>query len=129
MSGFFSSSVYFCLVCQITFLIYNVQMCLHIYKRPHKAFPNTFSFGTTLICCVLVFKNTGTYTNALFNAIKKLSSVCVCVRARVRVRACVRVCVCVCVFKFSKTTGPTEAKFHVTPPWDSGKDGTLIQMI
>ena len=32
-----------------------------------------------------------------------------------------------CVFKFSETTGPTEAKFYVTPPWDRGKDGKLIQ--
>ena len=28
--------------------------------------------------------------------------------------------------KFSKTIGPTEA-FHVTPPWERGKDGKLIQ--
>ena len=33
------------------------------------------------------------------------------------------------VFKFSETTGPNEAKFHVVPPWDNGKDGKLIQMI
>ena len=31
--------------------------------------------------------------------------------------------VCVCVFKFSETAGPSEAKFHVAPPWDRGKDG------
>ena len=35
--------------------------------------------------------------------------------------------VCVCVFKFSEATGPTEAKFHVAPPWDRGKDGKLIE--
>ena len=29
--------------------------------------------------------------------------------------------------KFSETTGPTEAKFHVSPPLDRGKDGKLIQ--
>ena len=33
------------------------------------------------------------------------------------------------VFKFSETTGPTEAKFHVAPPWDWGKDGKPIQII
>ena len=27
----------------------------------------------------------------------------------------------VCVFKFSETSGQTEAKFHVAPPWDRGK--------
>ena len=32
------------------------------------------------------------------------------------------------ICKFSETTGPTEA-FHVTPPWERGKDGKLIQMI
>ena len=37
--------------------------------------------------------------------------------------------VSVSVFKFSETTGPTDVKFHVAPPWDRGKDGTLIQMI
>ena len=31
--------------------------------------------------------------------------------------------------KFSETTGPTETKFHVAPPWDKGKDGKLIQII
>ena len=31
--------------------------------------------------------------------------------------------------KFSETTGPTEAKLHVEPPCDRGKDGKLIQMI
>ena len=30
------------------------------------------------------------------------------------------------IYKFSETTGPTEA-FHVTPPWERGKDGKLIQ--
>ena len=30
------------------------------------------------------------------------------------------------ICKFSETTGPTEA-FHVTPPWERGKDGKLIQ--
>ena len=33
------------------------------------------------------------------------------------------------VFKFPETTGPTEAKFHVAPPWDWGKDGKPIQII
>ena len=28
--------------------------------------------------------------------------------------------------KFSEATGPTEAKCHVTPAWDKGKDGKLI---
>ena len=28
--------------------------------------------------------------------------------------------------KFSETTGPTDAKFHVAPPWDREKDGKLI---
>ena len=44
---------------------------------------------------------------------------------------CVRACVRAggCVFKFSETTGPTEAKFHVAPPWHRGKDEKLIQMI
>ena len=38
-------------------------------------------------------------------------------------RACVCVCVCACVFSniFSETTGPTEAKFNVEPPWDRGR--------
>ena len=31
--------------------------------------------------------------------------------------------------KFSETTGPMEAKFHVAPPWNRGKDGKLIQII
>ena len=35
----------------------------------------------------------------------------------------------VCVFKFSESTGPTEAKFHVAPSWDRGTDEKLIQMI
>ena len=52
-----------------------------------------------------MFKNTGTYTVAIFYA------------------KCSQVKVCVCVFKFSETTGPTEAKFHVVPPWNRGKDG------
>ena len=30
------------------------------------------------------------------------------------------------ICKFSETTGPTEA-FHVTPLWERGKDGKLIQ--
>ena len=32
-------------------------------------------------------------------------------------------CVHVCVFSniFSETTGPTEAKFNVEPPWDRGR--------
>ena len=30
------------------------------------------------------------------------------------------------ICKFSETTGPTEA-FHVTPPWERGKDGKLLQ--
>ena len=30
------------------------------------------------------------------------------------------------ICKFSETTGPTEA-FHVTPPWERGKDGNFIQ--
>ena len=30
--------------------------------------------------------------------------------------------------KFSETTGPTKAKFHVVTPFDRGKDGNLIQM-
>ena len=51
-----------------------------------------------------MFNNTGTFAVALYNF--KGSIVCVCV------------CVCMCVFKFSETTGPTEAKFHVEPPWD-----------
>ena len=44
---------------------------------------------------------------------------CVCV--------CVRVCVCVCSNIFSETTGPTEAKFHVEPPWDRGRK--FIKMV
>ena len=33
-----------------------------------------------------------------------------------------------CVLEFfSRTTGPTEAKFHVEPPWDRGEK--FIQMI
>ena len=36
--------------------------------------------------------------------------------------------VLLCVFKFfSETTGPTEAKYYVEPPWDRG--GKFIQMI
>ena len=35
-------------------------------------------------------------------------------------------CSAQCICKFSETTGPTEA-FHVTPPWERGKDGKLIQ--
>ena len=31
--------------------------------------------------------------------------------------------------KFSETAGPTEAIFHVAPPWDRGKAGKLFQMI
>ena len=72
----------------------------------HKPLPITFSFGTTLICCVLVVKNTGTYKVALFYSYGSIVKVCV-----------------------SETTGPTEAKFHVPPLWDRGKDGKLIQMI
>ena len=30
------------------------------------------------------------------------------------------------ICKFSETTEPTEA-FHVTPPWERGKNGKLIQ--
>ena len=42
--------------------------------------------------------------------------------------ASISMCVRVCVFKFfSETTGPTEAKYHVEPPWDRG--GKFIQMI
>ena len=46
---------------------------------------------------------------------------------------CVCVCVCVCVYVyvcsniFSETTGPTEAKFYVEPPWDRGRK--FIQMV
>ena len=48
--------------------------------KPHKPLPNTFfSFGKTLICCVLVFKNTGTYTVALFYAKVSQVKICVCV--------------------------------------------------
>ena len=32
-------------------------------------------------------------------------------------------------YKISESTGPSEAKFYVAPPWDRGKDGKLIQMI
>ena len=28
---------------------------------------------------------------------------------------------------FSETTGLTEAKFHVAPPWNRGKDGKFIK--
>ena len=31
--------------------------------------------------------------------------------------------------KFSSTTGQTEAKLRVAPPWDRGKDGKLVQII
>ena len=51
--------------------------------------------------------------------------VCVCVC----VSLCVCVCVCVCVFKFSETTGITEAKFHVAPPWDKEKRWKATPMI
>ena len=39
------------------------------------------------------------------------------------------VCVHVCVFSniFSETTGPTEAKFNVEPPWDRGR--RFIQLV
>ena len=42
---------------------------------------------------------------------------------------CVCVSVCVCVFSniFAETTGPTEAKFHVGPPWDRGRQ--FIQIV
>ena len=40
---------------------------------------------------------------------------------------CVCVCVCVCSNIFSETTGPTEAKFHVVPPWNRGRK--FIQMV
>ena len=36
---------------------------------------------------------------------------------------CVGVCVCMSTFSnifSSETTGPTEAKFHMAPPWDGG---------
>ena len=69
----------------------------------HKPLPITFSFGTTLICCVLVVKNTKTYTVALFYSSESIY--------------------------VSETTGPTEARFQVPPLWDRGKDGKLIQMI
>ena len=36
------------------------------------------------------------------------------------------VCSAQYICKISETTGPTEA-FHVTPPWERGKDGKLIQ--
>ena len=51
-----------------------------------------------------MFKNTGTYTVAFEYCMLKAPSG-----------------MYVCVFKFSETTGPTEAKFHVAPPWDRGK--------
>ena len=35
--------------------------------------------------------------------------------------------ICVCSNIFSETTGPTEAKFHVEPPWDRGRK--FIQMV
>ena len=38
-------------------------------------------------------------------------------------------CVMQNIRKFSETTGPTKAKFHVAPPWDRRKDGKLIHMI
>ena len=31
--------------------------------------------------------------------------------------------------KFSETTGPIEAKNHVAPPWDRGKDGKFIEWV
>ena len=37
------------------------------------------------------------------------------------------VCMYVCSNIFSETTGPTEAKFHVEPPWDRGRK--FIQMV
>ena len=37
------------------------------------------------------------------------------------------VCVCVCSNIFSETTGPIEARFHVEPPWDKGRE--FIQMV
>ena len=35
--------------------------------------------------------------------------------------------VCVIKYPISETTGPTEAKFHVEPPWDRGR--RFIQMV
>ena len=32
------------------------------------------------------------------------------------------------ICKFSETTEPTEAKYHVIPPCDRGKDGKLFQI-
>ena len=32
------------------------------------------------------------------------------------------------ICKFSETTRSTEAKFHVVPPWDRGKDGSFFHM-
>ena len=40
---------------------------------------------------------------------------------------CVCVCMCVCSNIFYETTGPIEAKYHVEPPWDRGRN--LIQMV
>ena len=45
--------------------------------------------------------------------------VCVCV--------CVCMYVCICSDIFSETTGTVESKFHVEPPWDSGRK--FIQMV
>ena len=42
------------------------------------------------------------------------------------VLVCKNICVCVCLNIFSETTGPTEAKFYVEPPWDRGRK--FIQM-
>ena len=50
---------------------------IHV-ETPHMPIPNTFSFVTSLMCCVLVFKNTGTYTVALFYAKCSLVKVCMC---------------------------------------------------
>ena len=36
-------------------------------------------------------------------------------------------CLCMCSNIFSKTTGPTEAKFNMKPPWDKGRK--FIQMV
>ena len=46
----------------------SIFKCIHTCRKPHKPLPNTFSFGTTPICCVLVFKNTCACTVALFYA-------------------------------------------------------------
>ena len=43
----------------------------------------------------------------------------------VYVCVCMRVCVCSNIF--SETTEPTEAKFHVEPPWNRGIK--FIQMV